>query len=673
MKRCVTALISILIFINGMNGQANMATISTNENLSNGILCPNENLLLNILGPVTPPTDMNIPGLSYSPGIAVAIFNSSPSYVNNDILNDPALLGFLELQNQSTFFDPISIDYDQLISILPPPVPTNLSNTTSFYIQVVTYYSINNNVPYVNGTNGFPDIDASTTYVLNLQPKPIVTSIEDCANNAIACQVSIPGMSSGSLNLTNNYPSTSTLPSLINYNQNFTVTGLIENSYIGFQYTNVEGCSISLDTLYVGTVTATINTTINNLCESAAPVELFASPSTGIWTCSNPIMIAGNTFNASAQDITSPTNYLVTYTPTSGAAGCNAPASMTIVVDPEVVAQISGPNSMCNNASIQSYSSSIPNGVWNTDFNAIDQNGNLNPQLLTPGLHTINYTPPGNCVTTSQFDIVVDFLPNLGFTADTTLGCLPLMVELIDSTPGNVSDRHWIIDGISYSASTANYLHVFENAYCYNVGLASLNDFGCRDTLWKTNYICPYPNPYMAFGFMPQHPDIAEPEVNFYAGNTAVESVVWDFGDGTGSVEFNPMHYFANIVPAEFKVCLTGIDSNQCATEVCDFVTVGSGFKFYMPNAYTPDQDGLNDGFRPVMDSKREIAKFQMWIFNRDGEKIYESEDFNQAWYGNSNDSNYYVKDGVYLWKVKVWLNGDVEPKEFNGNVIIVR
>jgi gliding motility-associated-like protein len=92
-----------------------------------------------------------------------------------------------------------------------------------------------------------------------------------------------------------------------------------------------------------------------------------------------------------------------------------------------------------------------------------------------------------------------------------------------------------------------------------------------------------------------------------------------------------------------------------------------------MPNAYTPDQDGLNDGFRPVMDSKREIAKFQMSIFNRDGEKIYESEDMNQAWYGNSNDSNFYVKDGVYIWKIKVWLNGDVEPKEYSGNVIIVR
>ncbi len=673
MKSCITALFTLLIFISHMLGQANMAAVSTNENLSNGILCPNENLLMNILGPVTPPADMSIPGVTYDPGIAVAVFQFAPTYINNEILNDPALLGFIELQNQSAFFDPISISYDQLINLLPPPVPSNLSTTTPFFIQVVNYYSIINNVPYVNGTSGLPDIDASTIYTISLQPKATISSSEDCVGDALNCQISIPGLSSGNVSLANNYPNSVTFPNNIGYNQNFSLTGLTENSFVGFEYTNFEGCTIALDTFYVGMVTATINNSISTLCENAPAAELFASPTTGIWTCSNPLMLAGNFFNPSAQDISTTTNYSVTYTPTSGDTGCNTPASMTITVEPEVVAQITGPNSMCNNASIQSYSSSIPGGVWNTDFNAIDQNGNLNPQLLSPGIHTINYTPVGSCVSSSMFDIVIDFLPNLHFTIDTSQGCVPLLIQFTDLTPGNISDRHWIIEGVSYYANSANYAHVFENPYCYNVGLASLNDFGCRDTLWRTNYICPFDNPYMSFGFMPQQPDIAEPEVNFYAGNTSVNSVVWDFGDGTGSVEYNPLHYFANTVPAEFKVCLTGIDSNQCATEVCEFVTVGSGFKLYMPNAYTPDQDGLNDGFRPVMDSKREIAKFQMSIFNRDGEKIYESEDMNQAWYGNSNDSNFYVKDGVYIWKIKVWLNGDVEPKEYSGNVIIVR
>lgn len=673
MKSCTLTLITFLIFIISAHGQANMANVTANENLSNGVLCPNENLLLNILGPVTPPTNMSIPGVAFDPGIAVAVFQSNPTYINNDLLNDPALLGFLDYQGQSAFFQPLSISYSELISLLPPPVPSNLNAPTTFVLQVVTFYSIVNNVPYVNGVNGLPDADASSSFSINLQPNPNIITSEDCQNNALNCLIEIPGISSGSLDLVNHYPNNLSFPNVTSYNQNFTLIGVSENSFIGFEYTNSEGCAIVLDTFYVGTITASINSTIGTVCESAGLIEMFASPSNGIWSCSNPLMLTGNSFNPNGVNASVTTDYIVTYTPTSGEVGCNEPATMTITVEPEVIAEITGPNSMCNNASTQSYSSNIPGGIWNTDFNAIDQNGFLNPQLLSPGLHTINYTPPGNCVTTSQFDVVIDFLPNLHFTVDTTQGCIPLLIHLTDLTPGIISDRHWIINGVPFSVNSADYTHVFENPYCYNVGLASLNNFGCRDTLWRTNYICPFDNPYMTFSFTPQHPDIAEPEVNFFAGNTSVENVVWDFGDGTGSVEYNPVHYFANTVPSEFKVCLTGTDFNQCSTKICEFVTVGSGFKIYVPNAYTPDQDGLNDGFKPVFDSKREISKFEMRIFNRDGEKIYESDDFNQAWYGNSNESTFYVKDGVYIWTIKVWLHGDVEPKEYSGNVIILR
>lgn len=673
MKNFVLILGSVLILSSASWTQANMANVAFNDNLSNQILCPGEQLLVNILGPVTPPSDMSVPGVVYSPGIGIAVFGAAPSYTNNDVLNDPNLLAFIQLQNQAAFFSPIAISYSDLVNTLPPPIPNNLTTTTSFFLQVITIYSVQNNVPYVNGVNGNPDLDASTTYTISLQPKPAITTSEDCANNALIFSVALPGNPSGTITLQNNYPNVSIAPNNISYNQNFTITGISNQSPVGFEYINNQGCSIALDTIYTGTITATINTPVSSVCENGSPFDFQASPSQGIWTCSTPSMMMNNTFIPSAQDISVVTNYTVTFTPTLGASGCNASTSVTVDVEPEVIAQITGPNSMCNNAPLQSYSSDIQGGIWNTDFNAIDQNGNLNPQLLTPGLHTINYTPLGNCSVTAQYDIVIDFLPNLHITTDTTQGCVPLMIQLTDLTPGNISDRHWIINGQSFPTNNAVYQHVFENAYCYDVALASLNEFGCRDTLWRTDYICPFPNPYMSFGFMPQHPDIANPEVNFFAGNTAVESVVWDFGDGTGAVEFNPTHYFANTVPAEFQVCITAVDENLCSTKICDFVTVSSGFKLYMPNAYTPDQDGLNDGFRPVMDSERELAKYAMMIFNRDGELIFETDNHKEAWYGNSNEGDYYVKDGVYTWKIKVWLYGDVEPKVYSGNVIIVR
>lgn len=654
-------------------GQANIGSVSFSDNQNNLVLCEGESGYFNMLSPVTPPADMNIAGVNYNPGIGIAVFAATPTYTNGDLLNDPNLLGFVSQQTQGSFFAPLQVTYNDLFNLQTPPLPTALSSPTSFFVQVVTFYSIADNVPYVNGVTGLPDMDFSTTFNVILQPPITITTQEDCMNHSLNVQVDQAGMGAINFQVSNSFPATLSFPAAVSNNGSFSVSNIADNSVLGFTLSNSDGCSASTNINFQGLIYGQINNTETVVCENGQPITLFGVPANGIWSCSIPSMINSNQFIPNGQDIVSSTNYTIVFTPTNGLTGCNMPATYNITVTPEVMAQITGPTSMCNNAVLQNYSTDIPGGTWTTDFNAIDQNGILNPQLLVPGLHTINYTPNVACASSSQLDIVIDFLPNLHMLLDTNNGCAPLFNHLFDLTPGIVSDRHWIIDGVSYPASSDDFPFVFENPTCYDIALTSLNQFGCRDTLYHVDWICPYANPYMAFTFTPQQPDIANPEVTFYSGNTAVEQTIWDFGDGTGSVEYNPVHYFANTVPAEFEVCVTGTDSHNCSTKSCEYVTIASGFKLYMPNAYTPDQDGLNDGFRPVMDSKREIAKYVFQIYNRDGENIFETEDIHTAWYGNSNKGDFYVEDGAYLWKIKIWLFGDVEPKIFDGTVIIVR
>jgi hypothetical protein len=653
--------------------QANIGAVSFSDAQNNLILCENESGFFNILSPVTPPANMGIAGVAYDPGVGIAVFSSVPSFSNGDILNDPNLLGFIGQQTQSSFFTPLEISYTNLFNLQTPPMPSNLTSPTTFYLQVITFYSIQDNVPYVSGSNGLPDIDYSATYSVTLQPAISISTQEDCINHELNVQVTQLGMGPISFQISSSFPASLSFPATITNNSSFTISGIADNSVLGFTVSNIDGCAANANVSFQGLVYGQINNTETSVCENGQPLTLFGLPANGVWSCSIPSMISGNQFIPNGQNISTSTNYTIEYTPTNGLNGCNIPGTFNIAVTPEVIAQITGPISMCNNAVLQNYSTDNPGGVWTTDFNAIDQNGVLNPQVLTPGLHTINYTPVANCATTSQLDIVIDFLPNLHMTLDTNKGCAPLFVHLLDLTPGVVSDRHWIIDGVSYAANSDDFPFVFENPTCYDIALTSLNDFGCRDTLYHVDWICPYDNPYMSFTFNPQHPDIANPEVTFYSGNTAVSEIVWDFGDGTGSVEYNPLHYFFNTVPAEFEVCATGTDLHNCSATSCQYITIASGFKLYMPNAYTPDQDGLNDGFRPVMDSKREIAKYLFQVYNRDGENIFETEDIHTAWYGNSNKGDFFVKDGAYLWKIKIWLHGDVEPKTFDGTVIIVR
>ena len=60
-----------------------------------------------------------------------------------------------------------------------------------------------------------------------------------------------------------------------------------------------------------------------------------------------------------------------------------------------------------------------------------------------------------------------------------------------------------------------------------------------------------------------------------------------------------------------------------------------------------------------------------MYIFNRRGEKIFETQDINEAWDGSYQGR--YVVDGVYVWKIVLKLNQGIDIKEYIGHVTVLR
>ena len=70
-----------------------------------------------------------------------------------------------------------------------------------------------------------------------------------------------------------------------------------------------------------------------------------------------------------------------------------------------------------------------------------------------------------------------------------------------------------------------------------------------------------------------------------------------------------------------------------------------------MPNAFSPNDDGINDVYRAKQDKYKSIVEFHAYIFNRHGQKLYEWTDITKGWDGKYNGSP--VKDGVYFVYVK--------------------
>ncbi len=113
-------------------------------------------------------------------------------------------------------------------------------------------------------------------------------------------------------------------------------------------------------------------------------------------------------------------------------------------------------------------------------------------------------------------------------------------------------------------------------------------------------------------------------------------------------------------------------DELNCYVDTFYFVvTVLSDMLFYMPNAFTPNGDGLNDLFHPVI-TRALPEDFNFLIWNRSGQLIWETNDINEKWPGNLNDGNYYSENELYVWKVFV-KDLFAHRHEFTGHVVLLR
>jgi gliding motility-associated-like protein len=147
----------------------------------------------------------------------------------------------------------------------------------------------------------------------------------------------------------------------------------------------------------------------------------------------------------------------------------------------------------------------------------------------------------------------------------------------------------------------------------------------------------------------------------------AVESLQWTanglpiLGATRDSVEVIPLGN-----TAVYTVIAT--DANGCTTE-SDAVLYNTKRCFEIPNAFTPNGDGANDTFGPVLGGgSATVTKFV--IFNRWGQKVFEAAPEQKAWDGRANDKA--APSDVYVYHMVVRF-GNGEEKEYHGEVTLLR
>jgi gliding motility-associated-like protein len=292
----------------------------------------------------------------------------------------------------------------------------------------------------------------------------------------------------------------------------------------------------------------------------------------------------------------------------------------------------------------------------------------------TSGPCTITITDANNCVDSTVLNYTVNPNPSAQLIGDSLAGCIPLCVNFTDLstlTQGTIVQWLWDFGDGSATSSQQNPSHCYYVAGNYTVILTVTTAAGCTNTITMTNYVDVYPTPVAAFTANPQPTTELNPTIYFTDMSTNASSWDWSFADsthGTSTLQ-NPVYTYGSA--GCFNVVLTATSSNGCYNTVIEPICIDPDVSIYVPNAFTPDGDGVNDFFFP-QGLGLDPDHFEMWIFDRWGNLIYYSKDLYHGWDGTVQGHTDISQQDVYVWKIKVGdLNGGKHT--YVGHVTMVK
>ncbi len=273
------------------------------------------------------------------------------------------------------------------------------------------------------------------------------------------------------------------------------------------------------------------------------------------------------------------------------------------------------------------------------------------------------------CESTVTQHVEIPLLPEAMISANPRQGCVPLTISFINESD-NAVDYLWDL-GNGLVSNDVNPNFTYQIPGNYDVTLIAFNAEGCADTLYAEDYIRVFNLPVADFWMDPEEATIYQSTIHFHNTSYNAYQARWYFGDGSESTSYDVEYTYPDA--GLWPVTLAVWNMYGCKAEKHDVVIVHDVFNVFVPNAFTPDDDGINEVFLPQISGKPFIHRYLLRIFDRWGTLIFETDDFEEAWTGNVRGGTYYAKDEVYNWQIQIQLKGSDEQRTYQGHVSLLR
>jgi gliding motility-associated-like protein len=160
------------------------------------------------------------------------------------------------------------------------------------------------------------------------------------------------------------------------------------------------------------------------------------------------------------------------------------------------------------------------------------------------------------------------------------------------------------------------------------------------------------PDPIVADFYIPEGEySILSSKVSFQNTSIGATNYIWNFGDNSDlNNETHPTHIYDDEKGKNYSVTLVAINDADCRDTVKQLITIEDRLIYYIPNAFTPNGDEVNQTFKPVFNAGFTAEDFTLEIYNRWGQLLFITQDSAIGWDGFYE--GYIVPEGTYIWKV---------------------
>jgi gliding motility-associated-like protein len=332
--------------------------------------------------------------------------------------------------------------------------------------------------------------------------------------------------------------------------------------------------------------------------------------------------------------------------------GCSDTVVHDVIVNPTPVMNISGMDTCLNDETAFVNNSSPQDSTitsWDWDFGDGDVlNGSTAAHTyLNHGIFTVSLTATtdSGCVATGTTQIAVFPNPEPAFALIEAEGCTPhdvLFVNQSTIATGSNATYLWEL-GDGTTSSIPSPQNTYPDSGYYDITLSVTSTEGCNTIISVTNAVRANITPVADFTIKEDVLSLLDAEVVLTDASQHALTWDWNLGDGTSSTSLNPTHIYGQ--PGTYELQLT-VTNGDCEDTKLGLVKVEPIFTFYIPSAFTPDDDGLNETFFGTGES---ILTYNMKITDRWGKLIFESNDPDFHWDGTYLGKQ--VEIGVYVYQ----------------------